>query len=109
MIITNSAETTGWPEALRSISSKNWSVRNWSRVTRLPDSACDPLRTTSRLPGSPVRALLASMPLANALSRMTTETTAATPATVNSVVRHRISTLRKLYFNGSAMGIGGLV
>ena len=63
-------------------------------MTRLPDSACEPLRTTKILPGSPVRALLDSMPLAKALSKMTTDTTAATPITVNNVVRQRMSTLR---------------
>src|SRR5437667_1009572 len=100
---TSSAEINGSPRSLRAISSKYRKVRNCSRLTRLPDSACEPLRTTRILRASPVLALVVSMPRASARNRTTTVTTSAMPSTVASVARQRTRTLRRLYFKGRAM------
>src|SRR5437867_5484924 len=104
MISTTSAEITGSPRSLRAISSKYCRMRNWFRVIRLPDSACEPLRTTMMLRGSPVLAPLASIPRARARSNTKTATTRAMPRTVATVERQRTVTLRRLYFNGRAIG-----
>src|SRR5437667_3285675 len=100
---TSSAEINGSPRSLRAISSKYRKVRKCSRLTRLPDSAWEPLRTTRILRASPVLAFVASMPRARARSRTTTVTTSAMPSTVASVARQRTSTFRRLYFKGRAM------
>jgi len=72
-------------------------------VIWLVDSESAPLRTTSRLRGSPVEPAAFSSPAASACISTQTKTTAPTPRIVASVDRQRMKTFFRLYLSGRAM------
>ncbi len=98
-----SAAANGSARSLRAMPSKNFVRRTSSRVIWLLDSAMAPLRSTSRLRGSPVLRYVALNPRASDMTITKTATTRAMPSVVASVERQRTRRLRQLYLNGIVM------
>ena len=93
---TISGEKSGCPSAPTAMPGSARTACAASRGTWLEPSLVAPLRSTTRLSGSPAETRICCSPPTRAASSMVAATTSAMPPAVNALVQRRTSRLRTL-------------